>query len=84
MLLLLHIAKNAKINSDSDCDKTVKKSLSKDLNRVASYLSPNAKQAFIQLKQAFIQAPILRHFDLKCHIQIKTDVSGYAIGRVLS
>ena len=32
----------------------------------------------------FIQAPILKHFDLERHIWIETDVSSYAIGRVLS
>ena len=43
-----------------------------------------AKEAFNRLKQAFIEAPILQHFDLKSHIRIKTDASGYAIGRVFS
>ena len=47
-------------------------------------LTPNAKKAFNYLKLAFIKAPILRHFDLESHIQIKTDVSRYTIGRVLS
>ena len=34
--------------------------------------------------QAFIEFPILNHFDSKRHIQIETDVSGYAIGGILS
>ena len=49
-----------------------------------NFLTSNAKKAFNQLRLAFIKALILRHFDLKSHIQIETDVSGYAIGRVLS
>ena len=48
------------------------------------YLTPDAKVAFIQLRKVFIKALILCYFDLECHIQIKTDVSAYAIGRVLS
>ena len=48
------------------------------------FLTPGAKETFNHLKQAFIEAPILRHFDPECHIRIEIDVSGYAIGRVLS
>ena len=48
------------------------------------YLTPKARKAFIQLRQAFTKAPILRHFDPECHIRIQTDASGYAIGGVLS
>ena len=36
------------------------------------------------MRQTFNEAPILQHFDPKCHIRIETDVSGYAIGGVLS
>ncbi len=32
----------------------------------------------------FVEAPILNHFDLECHIWIETDTSGYAIGEILS
>ena len=49
-----------------------------------NFLTPNVKKTFNQLRQAFIKAPILRHFDLESHIRIKTDASGYAIGGVLS
>ena len=31
----------------------------------------------------FIEAPILNHFDLECHIRIQTDTSGHAIGGIL-
>ncbi len=32
----------------------------------------------------FVKSPILNHFNLKCHIQIKTDTSGYTISKILS
>ena len=50
----------------------------------STFLTPNAREAFNQLRQAFTEAPILRHFDPECHIRIETDASGYAIGGVLS
>ena len=84
--LLVDVAKNAEVGVGvSDCeDKTVGRSPSKNLNGATSYLTPNARQTFTQLRQAFTEASILRHFDPKCHIQIETNASGYAIGGVLS
>ena len=58
--------------------------ISKNSNGAMGYLTPGAKLAFTQLRQAFTEALILRHFNPKCHIQIEIDASGYAIGRVLS
>ena len=52
--------------------------------RESIFLTSGAREAFNQLRQAFIKAPILRHFDPECHIRIETDASGYAIGGVLS
>ena len=49
-----------------------------------SFLTPDARRAFTQLRQAFTEAPILRHFDPERHIRIETDTSGYAIGGILS
>ena len=49
-----------------------------------SFLTPEARSAFNRLRLAFTEAPILWHFDPECHIRIKTDASGYAIGGVLS
>ena len=49
-----------------------------------SFPTPNAKMAFNCLWLAFTKATIFGYFDLKCLIQIKTDVSGYAIDDVLS
>ena len=50
----------------------------------SSFLTPGAKKAFTKLRQAFIKAPILHHFDPERHIRVETDASGYAIGGVLS
>ena len=49
-----------------------------------NFLIPNAKKAFNYLQLAFIKGLIFRHFDLKNHIRIETNVSGYAIDRVSS
>ena len=49
-----------------------------------AYLTFDARQAFTQLRQTFTKALILQHFDSKYLIQIKSDASGCAIGRVLS
>ena len=47
-------------------------------------LTPEARLAFTQLKQALTEAPILEQFDLERHIFIETDAFSYAIGGVLS
>ncbi len=49
-----------------------------------SFLTSEAKKAFTELRQAFVEAPILNHFDPERHIRIETDVSGYAISGILS
>ena len=70
-----------------DCkDETVKRSplTFKNLNGATGYLILEARLAFTQLKKTFIKALILRLFDPECHIRIKTDMSGYVIGEVLS
>ena len=67
--------------------KTTKsKNLSKSKKAVGplDFLTPGAKLAFTKLRQAFLKAPILHHFDPECHIRIELDVSGYAIGEVFS
>ena len=52
--------------------------------RGSDYLAPATKKAFNHLRYTFTQAPVLQNFDLKWHIRIEIDVSGYAIGRVIS
>ena len=75
------------IGSSGDCDdEMVEKSplTSKNSNGVTDYPTLGVKRAFNQLRQAFNKAPILRYFDPECYIRIETDVSGYAIGGILS
>lgn len=42
------------------------------------------KLIFIKLKQAFVKTLIFYHFNLECHIQIKTNISHYTIDKVFS
>ena len=49
-----------------------------------SFLTSNAKITFNCLGLTFIKALIFCHFNPECHIQIKIDVLGYAISRILS
>ena len=57
------------ISSNGNCKgKTVKRLPSKNLNEVTDYLTSKARLAFTILRKVFTKAPILRHFDLKCHI----------------
>ena len=55
-------------DGDDYKDKTVGGLLSKNSNGDTSYLAPDARRAFTQLKQTFTKAPILQHFDPKYHI----------------
>ena len=65
-------------------NKKVKKSLgSKNPNETTCYLTPNARQAFTQLRQTFTKALIFWHFDLEYHIRIEINTFGYAISEVL-
>ena len=43
-----------------------------------------ARLAFIKLRQVFLKASILYHFNSKCYIRIKINILGYTIGKVLS
>ena len=72
--------------SNGNCeDGTVERPpCSKNLNRATGYLTPDARQAFIQLRQAFTKALILQHFDPERYIWIETEASGYAIGNMLT
>ena len=84
----MDVAKNDEfgiISGTDHCeDKTVKKLLCKKLNGAIDYLTPKTRLEFTQLKKAFIKAPIFQHFNPKCYISIKTDMSSYVIGEVLS
>ena len=52
--------------------------------RKPNFLTFNTIKTFNHLQLAFIKAPIFPHFNLKSHIQIKTNASGYAIEKMLS
>ena len=85
--LITEDAEIGSIGGNGNCEnETVKRSplTFKNSNGATGYLTPDAKRAFTQLRQAFTEAPIPRHFDPECHIRIETDASGYAIGGVLS
>ena len=45
----------------------------------SDFFTLGARLKFAKLRQAFVKAPILHHFDLDCHIQVEMDVSGYVI-----
>ena len=84
-------SKNEKMSKSQNLAKSGK-SLSKSGNLTnfnatedgPKFLTPDARTAFNHLWLAFTEAPILWHFDSKCHIWIETDASGYTIGGVLS
>ena len=57
---------------------------SKSKKTESGFFTSGARKAFIELRQAFIKALILHHFDSECHIRVQTDACGYAIGGVLS
>ena len=50
----------------------------------SGFFISGARKAFTKLRQTFIKAPILHHFDPERHIRVEMDVSGYAIGGILS
>ena len=64
--------------------KSKNSSKSKKAVGPSDFLTPGAKLAFTELRQAFLKAPILHHFNPERHIWIETDVSGYAISGILS
>ncbi len=59
-------------------------SRAKNLGQSGLFLTIDARKTFTKLRQAFVEAPILNHFDSERHIQIETNVSSYAIGKILS
>ena len=50
----------------------------------SDFLTSEARLAFTKLRQAFIKAMILYHFDSECHIRVETDASSYIIDRVFN
>jgi len=56
----------------------------KDVKMSSFIWSSEAKQAFNQLRDVFIRASILRHFDSEQHICIEINVFNYAVASILS
>ena len=56
----------------------------KNLGQSGMFFIANARRIFIKLRQAFVEAPILNHFDPKHYIWIETDTSSYAIGEIFN
>ena len=63
---------------------TVSNIVSNSAKKVSNYLTLDAKKTFDQLRQAFIEAFILQHFDPERYIRVETDAYGHAIGGMLS
>ncbi len=59
-------------------------SRAKNLGKSGLFLIFEVRKAFTELKQAFVKAPILNHFDPERYIRIETDAFGYAIGGIFS
>ena len=48
------------------------------------FLTSGTRLAFTELRQAFVKTPIFYYFEPERYIRVEIDVSGYAIGGVLS
>ena len=76
---------NFEVEDDKVRKKVQKRSKSKNLSKsTLNFVISGAKIAFIELRQAFLKAPIFHEFNPEYYIRIETDASGYAIGGVLS
>ena len=67
-----------------DQNPTKSKNLSKSKKTELGFLISGARIAFTELRQAFVKALILYHFNPECHIRIEIDISGYVIDGVFS
>ena len=80
------------VKLDAKTAKSKSQDKNKDKNLVISFLAKSqplvqgSESGFLtpRARQAFIEIPILYHFDPDCHIWIKTDISDYVINRVLN
>ena len=57
---------------------------SKNIKVRLGFLILKARLAFIQVRQIFVEALILYHFNPKCHIRVETNKSQSAISGILS
>ena len=70
--------------SSNHVSHAVSNIVSNSAKNVSNYLTPDAKKAFDQLRQAFTKALILQHFDPERYIRVEIDASRHAIGGLLS
>ena len=68
---------------DNEIRKNQKMSKSKKIIG-SDFFTFRARLVFTELKQAFVKAPILHHFDLEYFFQVEIDASGYTISKVFS
>ena len=64
--------------------KKAEASKAKNLGQSGLFFTANARKAFTKLRQAFVEAPILNHFDPERHIRIETDAFAYVISEILT
>ncbi len=77
-------SKNSTKVKNSAKSKVAKATSTGTAHEARLFLTPEASLAFIRLRLAFTEAPILHHFDPEPYIRMKTDESDYVIGGVLS
>ena len=90
-LFKLRKLKSKKTSKSWNLAKSGKKSLKNEnstnfdtIEDRSKFLTLDARTTFNRLWLAFIEASILWHFDLECHIWIETNALSYAISEVLS
>ncbi len=78
--------KGQKIIKSKKCIRTKKAEASrpKNLGQSGLFLITDTKRVFIKMRQAFVKALILNHFNPEHQIRIETDASGYAICGILN
>ena len=69
---------------DNKIGKNQKMSKSKKIIGFSNFFTSKARLTFTKLRQVFVKALILYHFDPECHIRIIMDVLGFTIGKVFS
>ncbi len=64
--------------------KKAKASCTKNLGQLETFLIADTSKTVTELRQVFVEAPILNYVDPKCYICIETDISSYIISRIFS
>ena len=83
----VNIVQNVKVSSGGGYNnETIGRSIpyKKPIIRATGYPIYNTNTIFTQLRKTFIKALIFCHFNLECHIRIKTNTFNYAICEVIN